>query len=169
MELLFESQTCSRCHGSGKYSFCEMYRDMCFKCGGGGVVLTKRGAQAQRFFRESCLVPISQLKVGDVIRVESITHGGKRFIYKASVVEIARSTSEVSGSNGNAPFRYYPLAITTEHPKYGRGGLSAPDEHTVRIYRSDDPERLEKALLYQATLTKAGTVRKGKSNEITHV
>lgn len=163
MKAQFETQVCSRCHGSGKYSFCEMYRDTCFKCSGLGVCLTKRGSEAQRFFRESCLIPISQLKVGDVIRVEGITHGGKSYVYEAPVVEISRSKNETSGSNGNVPFRYFPLQIKTQHAKHGSGGISAPDEHTVRVYRPDDSVRLQEALDYQATLTKSGTVRKKKA------
>lgn len=87
-KFLFESQTCSSCHGSAKYSFCEMYRDACFKCSGLGICLTKRGS----------------------------------------------------------------------------GGISAPDEHTVRVYRPDDSARLQEALDYQATLTKSGTVRKKKAH-----
>lgn len=29
---------CPRCGGSGKYSFCTMYGDTCFKCNGLGIV-----------------------------------------------------------------------------------------------------------------------------------
>jgi rRNA maturation protein Nop10 len=29
-------ETCSRCGGSGRYSWCQMYGDTCFKCGGKG-------------------------------------------------------------------------------------------------------------------------------------
>jgi hypothetical protein len=31
--------TCSRCHGSGNYSYCQRYGTTCFKCGGSGKTL----------------------------------------------------------------------------------------------------------------------------------
>src|SRR5207249_1748734 len=46
--LFFESETCSRCGGSGHYSYCQRYGTTCFKCGGRTTVLTKRGEAAQR-------------------------------------------------------------------------------------------------------------------------
>lgn len=41
-----ETVTCSRCCGSGNYSWCQRYGTTCFKCGGRKAVLTKRGAAA---------------------------------------------------------------------------------------------------------------------------
>jgi len=32
------SKVCSRCGGTGKHSYCEVYRDMCFQCRGLGYV-----------------------------------------------------------------------------------------------------------------------------------
>ncbi len=32
-------QACTRCEGSGKYSWCQTYGDTCFKCGGSGKAL----------------------------------------------------------------------------------------------------------------------------------
>jgi DnaJ-class molecular chaperone len=42
----FEHVTCSRCGGSGHYSFNLMYGTVCFKCHGRGWCYTKRGAAA---------------------------------------------------------------------------------------------------------------------------
>lgn len=163
MKHQFETQECSRCKGSGKYSFCEEYRDVCFKCAGSGKTLTKRGMAGQKFFLEMCQIEISELKVGDLIRVENLTSNMRRFSYKAKIVEINRSKYEVSGSNGNVPFRYFPLAIITDHPKYGRSGISGKDDQKVRIYREDDLVRFQRALEYQGTLTKSGTAPGNKN------
>lgn len=34
----YNLQTCPRCLGTGKYSYCTMYGDTCFKCSGVGFV-----------------------------------------------------------------------------------------------------------------------------------
>jgi DnaJ-class molecular chaperone len=160
MKTSFETEVCSRCHGSGKYSFCETYRDRCFKCAGDGKVLSKRGYAAQKHFIESCSVPLSDLKVGDRIRVGSMTHSGNHFTFISTITEISRSETPSFYSNGTESKEYYPLTVVTEHPKHGKCGLTAPDHHTVRVYREGDDERLIKALKYQETLTKSGIPRK---------
>jgi hypothetical protein len=66
-KLLFESCVCSRCCGSGHHSYCQMYGTTCFKCNGRGVVLTKRGAEAQRYYNELGRKPAPALVPGDVI------------------------------------------------------------------------------------------------------
>lgn len=43
---IFETQVCSRCDGSGHYSWNAMTGSRCFGCGGRGWQLTKRGAAA---------------------------------------------------------------------------------------------------------------------------
>ena len=32
-------ETCRRCGGTGRYSYCQMYGDTCFECSGAGVVI----------------------------------------------------------------------------------------------------------------------------------
>lgn len=36
-DYLFPTTSCSRCGGSGRYSWCQMYGDRCFGCGGSGA------------------------------------------------------------------------------------------------------------------------------------
>lgn len=38
---MYNTETCSRCNGSGRYSFCERFADICFKCGESGIVMPK--------------------------------------------------------------------------------------------------------------------------------
>ena len=52
-----------------------MHGTRCFKCGGKGVVLSKRGAEAKRFFMESFVKLNSEIKPGDKIFEE---FNGKR-------------------------------------------------------------------------------------------
>ena len=44
--IRYETQTCGRCGGGGRYSYCTMHGDRCFKCGGSGKQLTRAGAKA---------------------------------------------------------------------------------------------------------------------------
>lgn len=68
----FETQICSRCLGSGKYSYCQMYGDTCFKCHGSGKVYTARALAARQWLREQRTVDIGTLKLGDRVSVNGV-------------------------------------------------------------------------------------------------
>lgn len=68
----FETVTCSRCFGSGKYSYCQMYGDTCFKCHGKGKVYTERALAALRWIAEQRKVDIGSLKLGDRVNVPGV-------------------------------------------------------------------------------------------------
>lgn len=161
MELKFETQTCSRCRGAGKYSFCEYYGDRCFKCAGDGEVLTKRGQAAKAYYIKSCSVELGQLNLGDAISVESFTNGGKPFKYVAKVIELGFGP-EVVAYSGTTKEQYIPIQVTTDCDKYGKYSLIGKADTLVRIYRKDDFDRLVKSIAYQNSLTKSGTARKTK-------
>lgn len=164
MAYLFESETCSRCQGSGHYSFCQTYGTRCFKCAGAKIVLTKRGLAAQDYLSQLQTVAIADLKIGQLIECTSFTHGGQMYRYKAPVVSVEESSVShvVSIVNGvKQPIVEY-ICIKTEHPKYGVSGLNTPKNGTMR-YWPNTSENVVKALAYQATLTKSGTVRKNKA------
>lgn len=63
----FELVSCSRCGGSGRYSFNLMHGSQCYGCGGSGSVLSKRAAVARKAFYEGMERPVSELKVGDCV------------------------------------------------------------------------------------------------------
>ena len=64
MSLLFESEPCSRCGGSGQYSYCQSYGTTCFRCKGLKETLTKRGTVAQGWFNQMCMKRIDQYSRG---------------------------------------------------------------------------------------------------------
>ena len=87
---LFESETCSRCRGSGTYSYTQKWGTTCFKCGsvpgarGSGFQCTKLGVKAHEAWlaANADIVPATELVVGDSVlfnqvrvRVREITHG----------------------------------------------------------------------------------------------
>ena len=47
MKVKYETETCGRCLGSGRYSWCARFADTCFGCGGQGRRLSKRGRTAR--------------------------------------------------------------------------------------------------------------------------
>lgn len=71
--ITFEKTECSRCGGTGRYSFCQMYGTMCFKCSGTGRQFSRAGAASYKAYQAwadaALAVPVAQLKVGDKIKV----------------------------------------------------------------------------------------------------
>lgn len=65
----FEKVCCSRCGGSGSYSYCTMYGSVCFKCGGQKQLFTKRGRKAFDLYLFHLQKPIIDVKVGDVVKL----------------------------------------------------------------------------------------------------
>jgi hypothetical protein len=143
---LFEHQTCTRCGGTGQFSFNQKHGSMCYGCNGSGIQLTKRGQAAQRFFTDSCMVRLDSLQIGDLMQIDDVI-GGKR--YFAPVVE-TRATEHG---------RY---VVTTEHAKYGRSGLDAFPGTMVRKGQTAEEKQAKRdaALAYQESLTKTGKPRK---------
>jgi hypothetical protein len=189
----FETETCSRCQGSGNYSFCERYGTRCFKCAGAGKVLSKRGTVARAHFIELCTVKAESIQIGDKVHADGITHGGALYSYVGTVTAIEKRpgtktvtyTARPDGSfyvSGQIQFddgrgasswgtteRAGTEGTTSERftqivlTLSSKYGQSQSIKESYRVYRSDDKERLAVALAFQATLTKSGTARKNKS------
>ena len=88
-KLVYEQTTCTRCGGSGSYSYCQTYGTRCVKCAGSGKAATKRGAKAavavKAFMAEQFSVPVETLVAGDrikydgkVVTIAAITRDGGR-------------------------------------------------------------------------------------------
>lgn len=101
----FPIQTCSRCGGSGRYSYCQMYGDRCFKCEGKGVTHTPKAhalyqawASALRAHRNPT---VADLKVGDGVATTVETAPFKRKIVghvNVTAIEIDRNDVRGQGS-----------------------------------------------------------------------
>jgi hypothetical protein len=70
-QTIFETETCTRCGGCGRYSYCQMYGDTCFKCNGKGKTYTARGQAAKAYYTSLCSAPLSELTVGMEIWCEN--------------------------------------------------------------------------------------------------
>lgn len=69
--ITFETESCTRCGGSGTMPF-TIWGGKCFKCAGSGSQLTKAGraayARRLRFLDSLPQVPVTELQAGDRIR-----------------------------------------------------------------------------------------------------
>jgi hypothetical protein len=149
----FETETCSRCGGSGNYSYCQSYGTTCFKCRGKRRTFTKRGAAASKMYDTLASKPVRDLQPGDVIwNQDGVFH-------KSGWVKI---TQIVRGGNGCYSMSpdggaYDELdSFSVVSARASHSGLSGGS--LMRIKQSNG-QRLAKraqALRYQQTLNKAG-------------
>jgi hypothetical protein len=144
-KLLFESETCSRCAGSGQYSYCQSYGSTCFKCHGAGMSLTKRGHAAQLWLNARKMVSTASLKIGERIWSESIFGNQKLTITKIEPNE--KGGMNISG-------------LTEKGEESGMMGFT----EVRKVFTLGELSTLKtEALAFQATLTKSGTVLKRKA------
>ena len=142
-KLLFENVTCSRCGGTGNYSYCQSYGTTCFKCAGDGATLTARGKAAQAWLNAKRRKLGKEFAVGETLLVEGVP--GFMSSYWAKV-------TETNGSD-----------IVCVNTKTGQSQtLNGFGEVLLRkaFSKEEKAAQAKEALEYQATLTKTGTVRK---------
>lgn len=145
---VFETTACSRCGGSGQYSYCQAFGTRCFGCGGKGVKYTARGAEALRYFRALSECPASMLREGDRI----FSDGWRRVLAIEQNSETRRAGRVVDDVA-----RYDGINIVTQYLSL----VAVDPESLVRV---SDPAtavcRLKAAAEYQLALTKAGKPRR---------
>ena len=90
--MRFERTICSRCGGSGHYSYNATTGTTCFKCHGAKETLTSRGLMALEWFRAQSSVPASELVPG-----QRATIPGMGKINIVSVEWADRSAKKKSG------------------------------------------------------------------------
>ena len=152
-QFLLENVTCSRCAGSGKFSWCQSHGDMCFKCHGAGVTLTKKGAAAQRWLNAQKRKLGAEVKVGETILVDGIPGFSASFWAKVTEISPACDITVVGIKNGQSM------------------ALNGWGEQSVRVAQSKErlAELRAEALAFQANLTKAGTVKKRVAKKVEKV
>jgi hypothetical protein len=158
IKLPFETVTCSRCGGSGKFSFNLMHGDMCYGCSGSGVKYTKRGLAAKQFFTESLSKPCEQVVAGDKVRIDT-----KKFHI---VTRTEFGNTKVMAENSPLGGWHYHLDKDMVRIEIGNTVHTMLPGTLVRMMHDDAAKavKIEIAMAYQETLTKAGTVsKKGKN------
>lgn len=162
-----ECVTCSRCGGSGEYSFCQMYGTRCFKCGGKGKVMSVRGKAANDYLIRLRSKPASDVRPGDRIKVcdmwavvtvvepvANIYEGGRSFRDGAWVPHPVTPGVRIEGHREGSP-------------GYSVGTSGAADTlFRVRQTAEASRETYRLAMDFQDTLTKAGTVKKLRGKKV---
>ena len=73
MKIRFERKTCTRCGGSGTYSYCQMHGTVCFGCSGSGKQQSRNGKVRRREYdallKAACEINAYFILPGDVIRL----------------------------------------------------------------------------------------------------
>lgn len=155
LTLAYETEVCGRCGGSGHYSYCQMYGTRCFGCSGKGRVYTKRGTAALAYARTLRTVKASEVQVGWLLWND----GGP--FSKAGWFTVTAVGREDGSRYMGKDEEWHPYFMLDT----SQGGIgtfedsmvqAVPDKATLRDVKV-------KALEYQATLTKTGTVRKRAS------
>lgn len=113
MKIVFETEACTRCDGTGRYSFNMMHGTMCFKCKGSKSSLTGRGRAAKASFtteiQARCTVQSWTLREGDKIwddyrsiwlTVESVREENVSATEKMIVVTTSRGARRVELTHG---------------------------------------------------------------------
>lgn len=153
----FEIETCSRCGGSGTYSYCQTYGTTCFKCSGRKVMLTKRGAVAYEYFQDLMSAPFETLKEGDQFFDKSC---GWQTLKSAVplTVDNAESWSTVNGVRVvmEGALQVVSSSKSGTLTSYHKAGVPIRVHHTAEA----KSPKLAKAIEYQSTLTANGKVRK---------
>lgn len=170
-----ESETCGRCGGTGSFGPLSVRGGICFNCGGAKKILTKRGRAASFFLHWLRSVPVTALKVGDLIQQDSITHGGEPYTYFARVHEVKPGVSrgkslrpgETREEMDARPWEERPtIEVTTKHEKFGvvcsAHHAATAGEELVRMGQTAEQKRatLLVAIAYQATLNTRGAETK---------
>jgi hypothetical protein len=141
-----ETEICSRCLGTGSYSWCPQYGSKCFRCAGRKRTLTDRGEAALNWMRAFNIVPATLLAPGMILLADLCSHNGpysQYIIIGEIALDSATGIYTVSQQNGEIKVRYNVTGTATikHSPEYS--------QYIIGL-----------AVKYQETLTKKGKVRK---------
>lgn len=146
-KLGFEIKTCSRCGGTGQYSFNQMHGSRCYGCGGDKVQYTKRGRAARDFWVASQTVDVT-----DVRPYDRVIDGRTKFTVAS--IETGFRGSRILPDGTEEPMQFVDF-VSFQKNRFGYcAGIK------VRVQRAGDEDKLAAALAYQDSLTATGKPRK---------
>lgn len=127
MRIRFETTECTRCLGSGTYSYNVMYGRMCFKCKGKKTILTANGARARGFYMDNVTAvrrgTASMVEVGDLVNVTwdylGTLYTGHRRITSVTVSESGRIVFGFMANDCERETSMLPDAVVSrKQPEY---------------------------------------------------
>ena len=167
IKTLMETTTCSRCGGSGRYSYNMRDGDRCYGCAGKGVKYTKRANVALDLFRTLREQPFDSFTVGDLVRYR--TMNGERTVQLASEpveTKNAMYGKHADGSTNREDKIYLHSVILSWGSPDNRKGehrvfpLSNPPVFGAVVSEELHSIAVDFMIEYQNLLTQQGTVRK---------
>ena len=148
----YETAPCSRCGGSGHYSYCQMYGTRCFQCAGKGNCYTKRALAAIEYARTLRTVKASEVQVGWLLY-----EGGLAGFTKAGWFVVTAVGGSSSASIAQDGTRTPSYDLTTSQCVHGY----LPDSDVQAVPSKARLREIKAlALAYQATLDAKGKVAK---------
>lgn len=143
--ITYEATECSRCGGTGHYSYNQMDGTRCFKCGGSKKQLTKRGKAAKAFADE-----LLDIKIQDVPEGSQFMYFDLGCIYKfCTAVENPGRGVTVNGER-----------VPTYDIVRRNGQVVCSAGAGIRVRLHPTAEQVQEINDYQDSLTKAGKPRK---------
>lgn len=159
--LGFEKTTCTRCGGSGRYSYCQTMKGphgpwSCFKCGGYGEYRTKAGQAAYELFVRALSKPARELVPGDFVKAR-----GSRGSHEVKFVKWDTEEDNFGYSllkDGSKRFYFRVVTTACTHGILDDGEL-------WRVAASGERKAKVHALCheYESLLTKSGKESKHKA------
>lgn len=145
--ISYEREPCTRCGGSGHYSYNRIDGTTCFKCRGTGAQLTPRGKAALAFADSLLNRRIEDVSAEDRFQYVDALRG-KRYS-GCTAVEVAGFTFNADGT---------PRPAFEVRSSSGKVLVVLGEGIKVRLHPT--PEQVEQIIAYQDSLTKAGKPRK---------
>ena len=131
MKIEFDKVTCSRCNGAGRFNaYSHVYGGACFRCGGAGATLTKKGAAAKDIYRQAMTITADALEPGMVVMETDVAPGGDMVATRKLTVESV-GTSDTKVIADGVPVEY--LAVTY------KGGRVHHMAHGTKIQQALSP------------------------------
>jgi len=127
---LFETKPCSRCGGSGRYSYNSMHGDMCYGCRGVGEQYTKAGRAA----RDAWVAAYTE-----TLRCEDIVPGQALMV---SDPMRGREVYRIVTESGPDPLNEGMWMLKFDASKGGLGGYGAFPGTEFRVPKSKEEKRL---------------------------
>ncbi len=147
-----ETEVCSRCGGSGHYSYCSAYGTTCFKCAGRKMFYSKRGIAAKHHLTALRSRKVSELVTGDKIIQTNLN--GQRTSYTIVAIE----PHDMAKDGGVVGITEERLTITCKTIRFVQ--VQPDSTYEVLLSPEEQARTLQEAIAFQATLTKSGTPRK---------
>lgn len=154
---MFETKTCPRCGGSGKYSWNAINGYMCFSCRGSGEQLTKRGKAAQQYFKDLRSAKLHELVPGDMVTLDIGPMEARWQDCKFVRYEPARENRGCGRflPDGSVEWLATYVFLTQSGKEY-----NISNDGSYVILRKPTIAMRDEALAFQSKLTKTGSISK---------